>query len=322
VSTLIRFLGTFLSSFLLLICVVGRGLAQPSSPDATRADAAATRTELALLRTESRAPELQGLAHGVDGELLDALEQRADVHVAVQPALDLPAMQIAIDCVGELASCLQSMAEQAGVADLLAPVLSADASHGVQLTLLRFDGARKILVTAERSQAEPATPEVLKAWLPSMLAELFEPQQVAAPPTATVPVQQQPAPPPLQDSEPAPKKNRHRVLSLALSAAGVALLGAGVGLAVAAQHAQDDYVRAPVSSKAEINAALATADRGDKLAAGAYASLAVGGAALVAGATVWFLGRHRASKGPEKITIAPALAPGSFGFTLTGDYAP
>src|SRR4051794_30020732 len=79
------------------------------------------RTQLALFKTAAEDADLGELASAIDPVVLSALGEVAQVQINARPALDLPSMQLAIDCVGETADCLRAAARQAEADGLLAP---------------------------------------------------------------------------------------------------------------------------------------------------------------------------------------------------------
>src|SRR4051794_26246109 len=78
---------------------------------------------IALFKTASEETSLQALAAAIDPVLLSELGNVPDLQIAARPALDLPSMQLAIDCVGETADCLAQAAKQAQADGLVAPVV-------------------------------------------------------------------------------------------------------------------------------------------------------------------------------------------------------
>ncbi|HEY2735839.1 MAG TPA: hypothetical protein VGI70_17700, partial [Polyangiales bacterium] len=78
---------------------------------------------VALFKTASDDASLQALAAAVDPVLLSELSNVPNLEIGARPALDLPSMQLAIDCVGETAECLTSAAKQAQAEGLIAPTV-------------------------------------------------------------------------------------------------------------------------------------------------------------------------------------------------------
>jgi hypothetical protein len=292
--------------------------AQEPGPRAEQVEAPRASTRLALLRTASLDPSLKELAQALDGALVPELARVESVDVALQPSLDLPAMQLAIDCVGEALACMQAVAEQAGVESLLAPVVRST-DTGVVIALLHYDGPTRTARHAERQIPSGTAAEALSAVLPAMLEELFAAQQAAR-------TREEAAPPPLPEppaQAPAPTAERGspRALPIALGAAGVVLVGIGVGLGVSAQRTEDDYAKADVSTRKEINEAITLYERADRKGTAAHISFAAGGAALLAGAAVWLFARRSRSSEPSAVTLVPSIQARSLTLSVAGRFA-
>jgi hypothetical protein len=90
---------------------------------------------------------------------------------------------------------------------------------------------------------------------------------------------------------------------------GILALAAGAGLVAAAHSANDD-----ISSSGTFDRA--AQDRRDTFQALDIAFFAIGGAALVAGTTLFLVGRHE----ERKVALVPSLGPGRAGVSLSVRY--
>lgn len=134
---------------------------------------------------------------------------------------------------------------------------------------------------------------------------------VEQPPPKPAPVEQPAAPPPHEPEAPAAGRLK-LIAGAVVAAAGLALVGVGIGFAVLTQQASDQLSNPQPGST--FDPGLESAGRTDQ--AIAIATLAVGGAAVAAGAVVLGLGvaERRAPRGSPQISIAPSLR----GFALAG----
>jgi hypothetical protein len=263
----------------------------------------------------------------LDSVIQAALEELGVVRVVSRPGMDLGAVQLALDCVGETAACLKSVTEQNAAEVLIAPTLQSTPSELV-LSLLRFDSRgdgsmRRVL----RRQAGRAVGAELLDAVPDMLRELFdlpkrEPAPVAAAPTkAPASASEAPAPDAsastLADGpmEPPDSARRVPVGPIILAGAGVALLAAGGVVGLVMQSKQSEYEGLPTGTKAEADIAIHTRSVGQTQAAVADVLFAVGGAAVVAGG-IWLAVElsHKShyESGPES-AFAPIVGPHQLG---------
>jgi len=229
----------------------------------------------------------------VDNVIHAALEKLEVVKIVALPGMDLQAVQLALDCVGETVTCLETVATQSGARVVIAPTLQRAASELV-LSVLRFDTSdgeiRSVL------QRKSSVAELLDA-VPEMLRELFD-----APPTE----------PPGGVTAPSVQSGRGvPVGPLILAGAGVAALGTGITMGVVMSDQQSKFERLSrgVSSKPEADAANQARSAGESQELAANVLFAVGGAAIVA-AGIWLVvaGSDRAEAEPTT-TFAPLLGP-------------
>src|ERR1700761_745191 len=104
---------------LIAICTL-LWLAQPGEA----AQAQHVPLQIALFKTTSTASELTPLAAALDPMLEAELGRAPEVIVAAVPPLDLPSLQLALDCVGETPACLAVAAERSKVTGVLSPTLT------------------------------------------------------------------------------------------------------------------------------------------------------------------------------------------------------
>jgi serine/threonine-protein kinase len=243
---------------------------------------------IALFKTASEDTSLQSLAAAIDPVLLSELGNVPGLQIAARPALDLPSMQLAIDCVGETADCLTQAAKQAQAEGLVAPVVRKLGSELV-VTILLHDARKQLSITgATRRYPSDQLDQALDG-IPGMVRELFGLQAPAVAASAPPPEAAEPAPaapPPPAASKPFP------VLPVVLGAVGVAILGAGVGLGIASHSTGNAYVATPVTDETTGNDALDKLHTARTEATLANVAFGVGAAALAAGVVLFILQQH------------------------------
>src|SRR5262249_36336620 len=139
----------------------------------------------------------------------------------------------------------------------------------------------------------------------------------APPPTAAEP--EGPAPLP---SEPPPiaADKPSLVLPIVLGAAGVALIGAGVGLGLAANATEDSYAKLHVTDATDASKADNKLSSASTCATLADVGFALGGAALAAGVIVFVLQRRGGEEPPPEHAHGPRLEAGLTRLTLTATW--
>ena len=236
----------------------------------------------------------------VDSVIHGALEKVAVVKIVALPGMDLEAVQLALDCVGETVPCLETVAAHSGARVVISPTLQRAASELV-LSVLSFNmqgGEIRRVVRRESSEAE-----LLDA-VPQMLRELFDLPQ---PRGAESPAQAS------QASAGVP------LGPLILAGAGVAALGAGIAMGVVMNDQESEYERMSMSvdSRPEADAANHARSVGESQALAADVLFAVGGAAIVAGA-IWFVVDVSDRDEAEPTTaFTPLLGPRQLGLVWT-----
>jgi hypothetical protein len=279
--------------------------------------------QLALFRTASLDPKLQELGAALDPVVLSELNTIGDIEVAARPSLDLPAMQLAIDCVGQIAECMAAVTREAGVEALVAPVLRSQGDQ-VLVTLLYFDVHENQVRGVTRQLSGRSVAQAMLDAVPGMVREAFgvssEPRAEAIVPAA-----------PTADARAEARSRRHRRVALAvpitLGGVGVALLASGIGLGVASQHHQDAYGKAPTATKSQIDHALDKLHTAQHQALAANLCFGIGGAALVASLATWLYFRFEArgsAREPEaqrqarRVSLVPSLSRYAWGLSLEG----
>jgi hypothetical protein len=279
---------------------------------------------IALFKTASEDADLQSLAAAIDPVLLSELGNVPNLQVAARPALDLPSMQLAVDCVGETAECLARAAKEAQSEGLVAPLVRRIGAE-VVVTVLLHDARKQTTITAatRRYSGQHVEDQVLDA-IPGMVRELFGLQSAPSdqpPPPATAPSE---APelssetsPPVAVAKPLP------ILPIVVGAVGVALIAAGVGFGVAAKSTEDDYAKLKIGDGDKAAAGRAQ-DKIDSAATQAMLSnlgIGVGAASVAAGIVLFVLQSqsgddHDAAQAASGMRLASGLAQ----LTLSGTW--
>jgi hypothetical protein len=263
-------------------------LALDAARSASRAD---DTLHVALFKTASEDADLASLAAAIDPVLLSELGRVPALQIAARPALDLPSMQLAVDCVGETPECLAMAAKQAQADGLVAPLVRHIGAELV-VTLLLHDARKQMNITAatRRYSGDQINNQVLDG-IPGMVRELFG---LASPPGAAAAPVLTPAPseapelssetsPPVAAARPLP------LLPIVVGAAGVAVIGVGAVLGALANSSEDAYAK--LSIKDEKTAAAAQ-DKYDSAATQATLSnvaFGLGAAAVVTGVVLFIV---------------------------------
>jgi hypothetical protein len=248
------------------------------------------------------------------------LEQLGQVRVTVKPGLDLPAVQLALDCVQQNAACLRSVAASSGVQVLVAPTLERKAGR-LELTLVVFDarakgGPRRATHVENGDTLTSATLDAI----PDMLRKLFglEPEKREAPAPAATPAQPGPREQTAVDWEPVTARPVSEVLvgPIVLASIGVVAIAGGVTASVLRNDSQDDYddiTSRETLSRSDADRADDKASEGTTQAALATVMYGVGAAAIVA-AGIWFAAEMAGGKREEATTaFAPIVGRGELG---------
>jgi hypothetical protein len=275
---------------------------------------------VAVFRTGTKDAALKPLAEALDPVVLGELQEIDGVTVSARPPLDLQATQLALDCIGETSTCLRTVAEQAVADVVLSPSIDRAGEETV-VTLLYFDARGEGgLETATRRHTGPDVERAALDAVPAMLRELFggaetlpavEPASPAARPT-------------LSESdfgleEPRTSQSAFPPVPVAITAAGVVVLGVGVAFGLMSNATEDEYGNAPVPiTEAEVIAVNDTFDRAETQATIANIGYGVGGAAIALGVTLWILELSDDDGEREGAFFSPRLTPEQVGLTLHG----
>ncbi|HKP57450.1 MAG TPA: hypothetical protein VJV78_12050 [Polyangiales bacterium] len=281
---------------------------------------AEARARLALFKTATEDADLGELASALDPVLLSALGEVAAVQISARPALDLPSVQLAIDCVGETADCLRAAAQQTESEGLLAPSVRRE-GDAMAVTLLCYQPSESMPIRrVQRRYTGDRQGEQALAGVEGMLSELF-PAPPEPPPSAAEPAAaQSPAPivspPPAASAQPAASRGVP-IVPVILGSVGVALLGTSLALGLMSQASEDAYNDIEVSDDDSADRAQEKLDAAETQATAANITLGVGIGALVAGGV--FLFWQLKERGDERhASVVPHLARGELGLTLHG----
>jgi hypothetical protein len=245
---------------------------------------------------------------GLDSLIHASLEKLGVVNITAKPGMDLGAIQIAIDCVGETPVCLRGVATQSGVQILVAPAIERSAEELV-LTLLYFDarGDGELRRVARRQSGHELKPETLDA-VPDMLRELF---QVAAPAPA-------PGAAPMDETGEGPRTGRRVPIGpLIVGGAGVLIVVGGIVSGVLMEGTQTDFTNLEVTNETQNQALKKLGSKGKDQALVANVLFGVGAAAIAAGA-IWLAVEltHGDQESPQQTAVVPVLGPGRMGLAL------
>lgn len=309
----------------LLLVVVGVHASLAARAHAQEAEAAQEPQEpvtLAVFPTAAQDPALRELASALDPVVLSALDALAQAKVTARPPLDLPATQLAIDCIGETSACLRTLTEQSASEALLAPSLER-AGDEMVVTLLYF-GARgegTLRSVARRYSGDNVEGAALDA-VPGMLRELFGIAEPAPEPPA--PAEAKAAPPRVPGSDLAPeepvlRKTAFPPVPVAITATGVAVLGAGVVFGLMSNASEDDYASIEIGTKADVDAARDELDTARSQALIANIGMGVGAAVIALGAALW-IAELSGDRDEPSARVSPWLAPDEVGLALSGTF--
>lgn len=288
------------------------------------AAAQAQSLQIALFKTAS-SPELAPLTAALDPALQAEVGKLDQVSVGAVPPLDLPSLQLALDCVGETPSCLSVATERSKVDGLLSPRLARTGGSIVLSLLLYNPEASSPMQVVTRSFPNDASEAEVIDGARALLRELFgvvEPAPVEEPPPAptVAPTEAtlEPAPP-LTAAAPEPARRPSLVLPIVLGAVGVGVIALGVGFGVASNNTESRYADAPLrpeDPEADAKHAEDLLSTARAQATIANVAFGIGAAGCVAAGVVYFLQRkHRPDTEPNAHV---ALGPGYIG--VAGDF--
>jgi len=249
---------------------------------------------IALFKTGSEDSALVSLAAAIDPVLLSELGRVPSLQIAARPALDLPSMQLAVDCVGETAECLSMAAKQAQADGLVAPLVRRIGAELV-VTVLLHDARKQMTITAatRRYSGQQVEDQVLDG-IPGMVRELFgleSPPNAPPPPAAPLPAPSEAVELSSETSPPVAAARPLPVLPIVVGAAGVAFIAAGALLGAAAKSSEDSYAKLVIGD-GDVKAAQRAQDKYDSAASQATlanVAFGVGAAGVVAGVVLLIL---------------------------------
>jgi hypothetical protein len=275
---------------------------------------------VALFKTAADDASLADFATALDPLVSSELSEIASVTIAARPALDLPSMQLAIDCVGETGECLNAAAKQADAESLLAPSVTRD-QDAIVVTLLHFDPTVGAPRTVRRRYEGERIGEQALSGVHGMLTELFGQNEPAArPQVAPTAAEAEPLPQPTAAAPPPPKSYGIPLAPIIVGGVGVALLGTGIAFAVMSHASDNAYLDIHVINRASADSAFAEQKAAKNQATVANITLGVGAAALVGAGVLlyWQLKDRKSESEPQsRVSLTPRLAPREAGLTLT-----
>jgi hypothetical protein len=279
---------------------------------------------VALFKTAAEDGSLADLAAALDPVVNSELSEVGSVQISARPALDLPSMQLAIDCVGETPACLGASATQADADALLAPSVQRD-GDAVVFTLLHFDPAVGSVRTAHRRYAGDRIGEQALSGVGGMLVELFGENEPAARPVevapSAVPAAESPSPPQPIAAKPSEAQSRSLPFaSIALGGVGVALIGTSVAFGVMSNSSKDAFIAIHPRTVAEADRAMGKLNAAQDRATVSNITLGLGAAALVGAGVLlfWQLKERNPGESHVQAALAPRLGPREAGLTLVG----
>jgi hypothetical protein len=282
-----------------------------------------SRAQLALFKTAAEDADLGELASALDPVMLSSLGELTTVQISARPALDLPSMQLALDCVGETVDCLRAVAAQQAEADsLLAPSVRRE-GDALIVSLLHYQpGEGSPIRHVQRRYSGDRQGEQALAGIEGMLTELFPPPAELPPPAAepatpqtSVPI----LPPPAAASE-ADRESASGVpvVPIILGSVGVALLGTSVALGLMAKASEDEYNDIVADDEPSADRALEKLNTAEAQATAANVTLGLGIGALVAGGVLLFWQLQESGGSEQHASVRPHVARGEVGLTLSG----
>jgi hypothetical protein len=263
------------------------------------AAAQAQTLRLALFKTASSASEEAPLAAALDPVLQAEVGRATQINIAALPPLDLSSLQLALDCVGETASCLAVATERSKVDALLAPSLTRSGASLVVKLLFFNPQDPNPIQTLTRSVSNESSDAVVIDAAKALVQELFG----LAPPPGQAPapvVEPEPEPePPSQElpplaAEPPPSQERPSLLvPLVFGAAGLGVMAIGVGFGVASNGTESDYAKTKVNNDADAQHASELLSSARTQSTIANVAIGLGAASCVAGGVLFFLQRNQ-----------------------------
>jgi hypothetical protein len=267
-------------------------------PGAARAQG---RPRTSVLQTTAGETVRAGLGDAV-GRLIRSRAESLDVvEVTGTPGLVLSDIQLAVGCVGETEACYASIVEQLEVDALILSTLDRVGREHV-LTLVFFDGREN---DTRRAVHRAGTEEALLDGVDAGLRELFG-----------LPASEEPDPGEGHGetvTQPPPRRRGPSPVGYVLGAAGIAALGAGIGLGLASQSREDDYAAVMINAPDDARRANRIFLDAQRLARAANAMFGVGGALVAAGVVVLLVTGLSGGDEERATAVVPVVVPGGGG---------
>jgi hypothetical protein len=276
---------------------------------------------VALFKTAADDGSLADLAAALDPVVSSELGEVSAVQITARPALDLPSMQLAIDCVGETTGCLGASATQADADALVAPSLQRD-GDAIVFTLLHFDPAIGSPRTVHRRYEGDNIGEQALSGVGGMLVELFGEDSPPAQPEVSltpVPAPESTGPQPLAAPPSEASSRGLPIASIALGGLGVALIGTSVAFGLMSNASYDGYREIHPRTYADADRAMGKLDDAKGQATVSNITLGVGAATLVGAGVLLFWQLKERKSEPEsrfQATLAPRVGPREAGLTV------
>jgi hypothetical protein len=276
---------------------------------------------IALFKTAADEDSLAELANALDPVVSSELSEVGSVTISARPALDLPSMQLAIDCVGETPACLSASAQQADADSLLAPSVTRD-GDAIVIKILHFDPKLRAPRTAQRRYEGARIGEQALSGVGPMLAELFgEAKPAASMLPAEAPAQKPEVAQPLAAQPIAARSKGLPLVAILVGGVGVALIGTGIAFGVASNSSYDQYLAIRPKTFVQADQAMSRLSASKDQAVVSDITVGLGAAALV-GAGVLLYWQLREDKDEPKsqshVAFAPRIGPREVGLTLVG----
>jgi hypothetical protein len=261
----------------------------------------------------------------LDSVISASLEKLDVVSVVARPGMDLSAVQLAIDCVGETQQCLRAVAKQTQSQILIAPSVQTTQSELV-LTILRFDVEDGQTRRALRRQPGTTLTSATLDSVPSMLRELFDVPEPAPQPAAgatenktseSQPSEETTLPPIIEPPQEPAASRPVPVGPLLLAGGGVLVLTGGIITGAMFSSTQDEYNTKKVANEADVSKLMDLKNEAKTQAVVADVLFGVGGALVVAGG-IW-LAVALSQPAPHEdwqTAVVPAVAPGTLGLAI------
>lgn len=279
---------------------------------------------VALFKTAADDGSLADLAAALDPVVSSELSEVGSVQISARPALDLPSMQLAIDCVGETPTCLGASATQADADALVAPSVQRD-GDAVVFTLLHFDPALGSVRTVHRRYEGDRIGEQALSGVGGMLVELFGENKPGSPaaeiaPSAVPAAESSTEAQPMAATPSDAQSSSFPFASLALGGVGVALIGTSVAFGVMSNASFDAYREIRPETIPEAKNAMGKLSAAQDQATVSNITLGLGAAALVGAGVLlfWQLKERKTGESQIQAALAPRLGAREAGLTLVG----